>query len=1413
MDSLETARKVYEKDASNLYNGLAKSNAIVNSVFREECNNPIAWLNNRTLGFTSSFSTNGNLISKGLSMSSTATFQKLTTSYNFLWTVSGHMMNPAYCVVYDKTGQYVITGADDYLVKVWEVDRGVLIYTLKGHEGYIALIDVSPDNSIIASACTFGSIRLWSLVNGICLKVLNHGGSINWIKFDDNTSALATAGDEGNCIVWDISKILHDDFAIAPDDWKYKYPLLDILRNESIKTDIQSNADTNNDISNKIFDNELSIPSLDTVNSSIVKFDGLFNWSKGQNDTLSNDSSNGEIKLVLSHLQDSLQLMQTNSDAIKVNCLDISPYRDIIITGCDDGVARVWKFGNDIISEKSNRSSSNRNTADSTLLLSNLRGHIPTHEFKKIEIVNNHLLQRLEGHVSAITDLRFSKRGDRIVTGSLNDGTVRIWSFNRNFTKHEQIVLIMKDNDTEISDSLNNFTYGPPSNRRSSSSRNQLKTQVYNVAWTCDDSRVISLQSVLLSSTENSTTFTKDLDAQDLVPTRLKVWDSYTGDLLRTVPFIGMKACKLLTLHPKNPAIALTSGLDGIINIWDIEYEKKICSFNLVDPNDPSERGSSVPKPSHIVDASFSPDGVFVALTDTVGRLTMLSIDRPSKHLQKYPEQYFSNDYADFTVSPDGFAVDVNTQLPVHDAPRGLLCRMDGYAYDSQPTFTGFGPKPLSLSDTLGDYQNKLISKKKLARLMDKTYGLFQRNKLRGRQARQFTWNSESKSSAKLSKLPPIIRQQQKQKSMARVSSMFETSAIGFNVVNYLSYSDDSDSNYSNKFNDLDNDVDIVRRKRRNLRNYNEDTRITRLSRGRRSSSTRESRALARASKNERINISTTHMTRNIRRQIIVDSDDDCDHDSSNISVYSDNNDNNYNSDNNSSKGDIAENKSDNSKDVIKKAKIKQPRNVTSSAIPRIRKSSAISYCDWGVYLNGRRTVPASLVEIDREWLQDDTIHDSQYCPQRGDHVIYFPQGHIEMLHNFAESSRPPWASFPQRWPLVECIVKDIAFEFPTLTEYKRCPSVLSIVTLQIVGIPIRRQITSISEYVIEFGSQRQTRNSSQTPDSAIFANFTVTLRNFNIPDFIVPYHLFFRSCNKVQWHEGIRISVTYRDLPKPSTSPSVLTSNQSSHTLVDHVYTARVVKLSDASSEWPQSPWEALQIRFESENPLDEETNNISPIERIGIWEAVPLIDSSNNYSRACLRYPAPRLPNELCLSIENKIGRLIESHKDLYSPFEYEVDSTIFPEYYGVIPVPIYLDLIRRRLRNQYYRQIEALEFDIEEIHRNCLHFNVEGTEIIDHAAQLSEHLRQILRGEDPSDNNLSNSRIHNDISHQDESSVPMVVTSNSTPSDNEEKLILRVKRGRKDNVDFDSIDIPTIFNERKDNDDRLRQIYSPT
>ena len=129
----------------------------------------------------------------------------LTKRMSHVVTVNCHLYCPVYCLQFDRTGQYFVPGADDNLVKLFrlgfphyegerqehanklsEYDKhrgAVLVCTLRGHASAITDIDVSSDNTLLATASDDGDVRVWGMADGCPVAILRgHTGGANMVR-------------------------------------------------------------------------------------------------------------------------------------------------------------------------------------------------------------------------------------------------------------------------------------------------------------------------------------------------------------------------------------------------------------------------------------------------------------------------------------------------------------------------------------------------------------------------------------------------------------------------------------------------------------------------------------------------------------------------------------------------------------------------------------------------------------------------------------------------------------------------------------------------------------------------------------------------------------------------------------------------------------------------------------------------------------------------------------------------------------------------------------------------------------------------------------------------------------------------------------------------------------------------------
>lgn len=153
----------------------------------------------------------------------------LTSRLRHAQTISCHLNSPIYCLRFDRTGSYFITGADDNLVRLFrlgtaltsdvgsenyhilsaasQIGRGaVLVTTLRGHLGEVTDIDISMDNSLLATASVDGHVRIWFLKDGLPFVVLRHDKIVNFVEWSNiSPYILASCGEDG-LQVWDVSR-------------------------------------------------------------------------------------------------------------------------------------------------------------------------------------------------------------------------------------------------------------------------------------------------------------------------------------------------------------------------------------------------------------------------------------------------------------------------------------------------------------------------------------------------------------------------------------------------------------------------------------------------------------------------------------------------------------------------------------------------------------------------------------------------------------------------------------------------------------------------------------------------------------------------------------------------------------------------------------------------------------------------------------------------------------------------------------------------------------------------------------------------------------------------------------------------------------------------------------------------------
>lgn len=107
---------------------------------------------------------------------------------------------------YSPNGRIVASGGVDQTVKLWDVESGLELRTLRGHSSAVQALRFSPDGHTLASGGTDQVIKLWDVETGrIVRKFEGHQMTVTSLAFSPDGRTLVSGGTDQNILVWDVA--------------------------------------------------------------------------------------------------------------------------------------------------------------------------------------------------------------------------------------------------------------------------------------------------------------------------------------------------------------------------------------------------------------------------------------------------------------------------------------------------------------------------------------------------------------------------------------------------------------------------------------------------------------------------------------------------------------------------------------------------------------------------------------------------------------------------------------------------------------------------------------------------------------------------------------------------------------------------------------------------------------------------------------------------------------------------------------------------------------------------------------------------------------------------------------------------------------------------------------------------------
>jgi WD40 repeat protein/tRNA A-37 threonylcarbamoyl transferase component Bud32 len=125
-------------------------------------------------------------------------------AHGFATLLRGHTRT-VNALLFTLDGRRLITGSDDYTVRVWDLERGEA-RVLAGHSDEVWRLELTPDGRFVASSGKDRNVHLWNVETGEGRVLASHPGSVYGLAFTPDGRQLVTSCRADDLLrVWDVA--------------------------------------------------------------------------------------------------------------------------------------------------------------------------------------------------------------------------------------------------------------------------------------------------------------------------------------------------------------------------------------------------------------------------------------------------------------------------------------------------------------------------------------------------------------------------------------------------------------------------------------------------------------------------------------------------------------------------------------------------------------------------------------------------------------------------------------------------------------------------------------------------------------------------------------------------------------------------------------------------------------------------------------------------------------------------------------------------------------------------------------------------------------------------------------------------------------------------------------------------------